>query len=95
LVREHPTTKTADVIHSVRFAYQTNEEDSPMLEQKTVRQLEKKLVYAIVEVIMEMGLKRLPLLPSDHTMQMMAKAAAAVNETAATCETREERRPPE
>jgi hypothetical protein len=30
-----------------------------------------------------MGLKRLPLLPSRHTIQMMAKAAAAVYEVAA------------
>jgi hypothetical protein len=38
---------------------------------------------AIAEAIMRMGKKRLPLLPSAHTLRMMAKAAAAVYETAA------------
>jgi hypothetical protein len=37
-----------------------------------------------------MGLKRLPLLPSDHTLNRMAKAATAVYEAAV-----ENRRPEE
>jgi hypothetical protein len=35
---------------------------------------------AIIEVICRPGLKKLPLLPSHHTMAMMAKAATAVYE---------------
>ncbi len=52
------------------------------MDPKTDEKLEGKLKGAIAEVIMKMGLKRLPLLPSDHTMNMMAKAAAAVYVTA-------------
>jgi hypothetical protein len=37
---------------------------------------------AIAEVIVRMGLKRLPLLPARHTMHLMAKAAVAVYEAA-------------
>jgi hypothetical protein len=47
------------------------------MEPKTVRKLEKKLYEAIVDVICDMGLKKLPLLPSQHTMEMMAKASCA------------------
>lgn len=68
----------------------TNCKGQSSMEPKTVRKLEDKLVYAIADVIMTMGLKRLPLLPSHHTMQMMAKAAAAVYETAVeNCRPRE------
>lgn len=52
------------------------------MDPKTVRKLEDRLEDAIAEVIISMGLKRLPLLPARHTMQMMAKAAAAVYEAA-------------
>lgn len=52
------------------------------MDPKTVRKLEDKLEDAIAKVICTMGLERLPLLPSHHTMQMMAKAAAAVYEAA-------------
>lgn len=53
------------------------------MEPKTVRKLEKKLENAIAEVIVvDLGLKHLPLLPNRHTMQMMAKAATAVYEAA-------------
>jgi hypothetical protein len=50
------------------------------MDPKTVRKLEKKLEDAIAEVIIGMGLGKLPLLPARSTMQMMAKAAAAVYE---------------
>ena len=50
------------------------------MDPKTVRKLEKKLEDAIAEVINDMGLRKLPLLPARHTMQMMAKAATAVYE---------------
>ena len=49
---------------------------------KIVKKLEREIEGAIAEVIMKMGLKRLPLLPSHQTMHLMAKAAVAVYETA-------------
>ena len=52
------------------------------IDPKTIDALEEKLKRVIVEVIMEMGLKRLPLLPSSETMHLMAKAAVAVYESA-------------
>ena len=59
------------------------EELGVTMDPKTVERLEAKLEEAIADVIVKMGLKRLPLLPSRHTIQMMAKAAAAVYEVAA------------
>jgi hypothetical protein len=51
------------------------------MEPKVVRKLEKELEEAIAEVVVNrLGLRRLPLLPARHTVQMMAKAAAAVYE---------------
>jgi MinD-like ATPase involved in chromosome partitioning or flagellar assembly len=52
------------------------------MDPKTVRKLEKKLHDAIADVICEMGLKKLPLLPSQSTMETMARAATAVYEGA-------------
>ena len=49
---------------------------------KTVRKLETELHKAIVDVICGLGLKRLPLLPSHRTTEMMAKAAVVVYEAA-------------
>jgi hypothetical protein len=57
---------------------------------KTVEKLEGKLEEAIADVIVKIGLKWLPLLPSRHTIQMMAKAAVAVYEAAA-----DDSRPPQ
>ena len=53
-----------------------------MMEQQTVRKLEQELEKAIGGVIVSMGLKRLPILPSQQTMHLMAKAAAAAYESA-------------
>jgi hypothetical protein len=50
------------------------------MDPKTVEKLEAKLEEAISEVIVKMGLKKLPMLPARHTMHMMAKAAVAVYE---------------
>ncbi len=47
---------------------------------KTVRKLEKELSKAITDVISRLGRKRLLLIPSHRTIQMMAKAATAVYE---------------
>ena len=52
------------------------------MDPKTVAKLEAKIEEAVAEVIGKMGRKRLPLLPSQHTYQMMAKAAVAVYEAA-------------
>ena len=52
------------------------------MEQKIVKKLESEIEEAIAEVIMKMGLKRLPLLPSRQTIHLMSKAAVAVYETA-------------
>lgn len=52
------------------------------MDQKTVEKLEKRLHESIAEAIAQMGLKRLPLLPSHDTIHLMAKAAVAVYESA-------------
>ena len=52
------------------------------MDHKIVQKLEAKIEDAIAEVMVKMGLKRLPLLPSHHTYQMMAKAAVAAYEAA-------------
>ena len=54
------------------------------MDQKTVRKLERELEQAIAEVVIIRNKNwKYPLLPSRHTMQMMAKAAVAVYEVAA------------
>jgi hypothetical protein len=53
------------------------------MDHKTVKRLEDDIEQAIAEVIIRLGLKRLPLLPSRRTMHLMAKAAVAVYEGAA------------
>jgi hypothetical protein len=52
------------------------------MDEKTVRKLENRIEKAILEAISDTGLKRLPLLPSQLTMHLMAKAAVAVYEAA-------------
>jgi hypothetical protein len=52
------------------------------MEHKTVEKLESKIEKAVLVAIADMGLKRLPLLPSQQTMRLMAKAAVAVYEAA-------------
>ena len=48
------------------------------MDQKVVRKLEEEIEDAVAEVIVGMGLKKLPLLPSRQTMHLMAKAAVTV-----------------
>ena len=50
-----------------------------MMDEKTVRKLERELEEAIAEVVTR---NRLPLTPSPQTMHLMAKAAVAVYEAA-------------
>ena len=57
---------------------------------KTVEKLEEKIEDAIAEIIVKMGLKKLPLLPDRRTMHLMAKAAVAVYEAAVENQRREE-----
>ncbi len=52
------------------------------MDQKTVEKLELKIEEAVIEIIVKMGLKKLPLLPSHQTIHLMAKAAVAVYEAA-------------
>jgi hypothetical protein len=60
------------------------------MDQKTVEKLEENVKEAVADVVVKMGLKKLPLLPSRHTIQMMAKAAVAVYEAAVESQRREE-----
>lgn len=60
------------------------------MDAATVEKLEEKIEDAIAQVIVKMGLKKLPPLLSRHTFQMMAKSAVAVYESAV-----ENRRPEE
>ena len=52
------------------------------MDPKIVEKLEGRVEEAIAEIIVKMGVKWLPLLPSRHTMHLMAKAAVAVYEAA-------------
>ena len=52
------------------------------MDQRTVDRLEREIEQAIAEIITRLGLKKLPLLPSQKTLRMMAKAAVAVYERA-------------
>jgi hypothetical protein len=60
------------------------------MDQKTVEQLEGKIEEAISEIIVKMGLKKLPILPTRHTMHLMAKASVTVYEAAVESQRREE-----
>jgi hypothetical protein len=52
------------------------------MDERTVRSLEKAIEKEILDVLCRMGLKRLPLMPSQQTMHLMAKAATSVYEAA-------------
>ena len=43
------------------------------MDQKTVGRLEREIEQAIAGVVSRLGLKRLPLQPSQQTMRMMAR----------------------
>lgn len=61
------------------------------MDQKTVRKLERDLEKAIADVVIVRNKNwKYPLLPSRHTIQMMAKAATAVYEAAVETPEREE-----
>lgn len=52
------------------------------MDQKKAAKLERHLEKAIIETIVRLGLKNLPLLPAHRTVTAMAKAAVAVYEKA-------------
>jgi hypothetical protein len=52
------------------------------MDPKQVEKLEGEIEEAFAEVFFNLRFMKLPLLPSTHTMQMMAKAAVAVYEAA-------------
>ena len=54
----------------------------PKLDAKTIDKLEAKLSQAIASCVLEMGLKRLPLLPNQDILHLMAKAAVTAYEAA-------------
>jgi hypothetical protein len=51
------------------------------MDQQIVRKLEDELEDAIAEVLLRMGRKKLPLMPTHSTLHLMAKAAVAVYES--------------
>ncbi len=53
------------------------------MDQRIVGKLEHEIEEAVAEVICRLGLRHLPLLPSQQTMHLMAKAAVTVYEAAA------------
>ena len=63
------------------------------MDPRTVSKLEQKILEAIFEIVIKMGLKKLPLLPSHQTVHLMAKAAVAVYEVAV--ENSQSREPPQ
>jgi hypothetical protein len=48
------------------------------MDPKVAARLEREIEKAIIEIIIRLGLKKLPLLPAHQTMKKMAKAAVAV-----------------
>ncbi|MFM7977464.1 MAG: hypothetical protein ACKN82_17105 [Pirellula sp.] len=52
------------------------------MDRRTVSKLEQEILEAIFKIVIKMGLKKLPLLPSHQTVHLMAKAAVAVYEAA-------------
>ncbi len=59
------------------------------MDPKTVEKMEREIEQAIADVIVRLGLKKLPLLPARRTMHLMAKAAVAVYEAVVASEERE------
>jgi hypothetical protein len=53
------------------------------MDPKAVDRLEREIEQAIAGVVARLGLKKLPLLPSQMTLRAMAKAAVAVYEAEA------------
>lgn len=52
------------------------------MDQKVVRKMESEIERSIGEAVRHLGLKQLPMLPSQRTLHLMAKSAVAVYEAA-------------
>ncbi len=52
------------------------------MDHHAVENMEDAIEDAIADVIVRLGLRKLPVLPSRRTMHLMAKAAVAVYEAA-------------
>ena len=52
------------------------------MDQNAVGKLETEIEKSVAEVMRRLGLRHLPLLPSQRTMHLMAKAATSVYEAA-------------
>ncbi len=63
--------------HSVKNTQNEEIELVSVMEPRTVEKLEERIEEAMAEIIVKMGLKKLPLLPARHTMHLMAKAACS------------------
>jgi hypothetical protein len=48
------------------------------------RNRKRSIEEAVAEIVVTMGLKKLPLLPARHTMHLMATAAKRLSRTAST-----------
>jgi hypothetical protein len=53
-----------------------------VVEPKIVEKLEENIEEAIAAIMSKMGSSKLPLMPSGHTLHLMAKAAVTVYEAA-------------
>ena len=63
------------------------------MDQKVVRKLEEHIERAIADVVIRLSKAwQVPLVPSQHTMHLMAKAAIAVYEAAVEAHEIERRR---
>ena len=52
------------------------------MDHHAIEKMEDAIEDAIADVIVRLGLRKLPVLPSRRTMHLMAKAAVAVYEAA-------------
>ncbi len=52
------------------------------MDPRTDEKLEGRIEDAIARIFVDLGLRRLPLMPSRHIMHLMAKAAVTVYEAA-------------
>jgi hypothetical protein len=57
------------------------------MDRRTVGRLEREVEQAIAGAVTRLGLKKLPLIPSQKAMHLMAKAAVAVYEAEADAHT--------
>jgi hypothetical protein len=79
LAQDKDGNEVDSTVHTRHQSDKVDSEDRPVAPQ-AVHDLEDELKDAITEVVHHLGLKKLPLLPSGRTMEMMAKAATAVYE---------------